>query len=100
MKAKPNMTPAKPKSTKMTRRKNTFPQSLSPFQYVFVTVVCITFFSGGVSFWISTEDRPSPQRERIFETCNSTWNMGVGAIFGLLSSKVVQDNDDDDGDNG
>jgi hypothetical protein len=49
-----------------------------------------------VSFWISTEDRPSPQQERIFETCNSTWNMGVGAIFGLLSSKVVQDDDDDD----
>ena len=98
MKAKPNMTPAKPKSTKMTR-KNTPPQSPSPFQYVFVTVVCITFFSGGVSFWISTEDRPSPQRERIFETCNSTWNMGVGAIFGLLSSKAVQDNDDDDDDN-
>jgi hypothetical protein len=49
-----------------------------------------------VSFWISTEDRPSPQQERIFETCNSTWNMGVGAIFALLSSKAVQDNDDDD----
>jgi hypothetical protein len=95
MKAKPNMTPAKPKSTKMIR-KNTPPQSPSPFHYVFATVIFLTFFSGGVSFWISTEDRLSPQRERIFETCNSTWNMGVGAIFGLLSSKVVQDNDDDD----
>ena len=95
MKAKPNMTPAKPKSTKMTR-KNTRPQSPSPFQYVFATVIFFTSLSGGVSFRISTEDRPSPQQVRIFETCNSTWNMGVGAIFGLLSSKVVQDNDDDD----
>ncbi|MEG5175950.1 hypothetical protein [Microcoleus sp. B3-D7] len=94
MKAKPNMTPAKPKSTTMTR-KNTFPQSPSPFQYVFATVIFFTLLSGGVSLRISTEDRPSPQQARIFETCNSTWNMGVGAIFGLLSSKVVQDNDDD-----
>jgi hypothetical protein len=97
MKAKPNMTPAKPKSTKMTR-KNTPPQSPSPFQYVFATVIFFTLLSGGVSFWISTEDQPSPQQARIFETCNSTWNMGVGAILGLLSSKVVQDNDDDDDD--
>ena len=95
MKAKPNMTPAKPKSTKMTR-KNTPPQSPSRFQYVFATVIFFTSLSGGVSFWISTEDRPSPQQERIFETCNSTWNMGVGAIFALLSSKAVQDDDEDD----
>ncbi|MEG3959413.1 hypothetical protein [Microcoleus sp. herbarium2] len=97
MKAKPNMTPAQPKSTKMTC-KNTPPQSPSPFQYVFATVIFFTLLSGGVSFWISTEDRPSSQQARIFETCNSTWNMGVGAIFGLLSSKVVQDDDDDDDD--
>jgi hypothetical protein len=97
MKAKPNMTPAKPKSTKMTR-KNTPPESPSRFQYVFAAVIFFTSLSGGVSFWISTEDRPSPQQVRIFETCNSTWNMGVGAIFALLSSKVVQDDDDDDDD--
>ena len=95
MKAKPNMTPAKPKSTKMTR-KNTPPESPSRFQYVFAAVIFFTSLSGGVSFWISMEDRPSPQRERIFETCNSTWNMGVGAIFALLSSKAVQDNDNGD----
>ncbi|MEG4022996.1 hypothetical protein [Microcoleus sp. S13C4] len=82
---------AKPKSTKMTPL-----QSPSPFQYVFATVIFFTLLSGGVSFWISTEDQPSPQQARIFETCNNTWNMGVGAIFGLLSSKVVQDNDDDE----
>jgi hypothetical protein len=86
---------AQPKSPKMTP-KNTPPQSLSPFEYVFATVVCITFFSGGMSFWISTEVQLSPQRERIFENCNRTWNMGVGAIFGILGGKVVQDDGDDD----
>ncbi len=86
---------AQPKPPKMIR-KNTSPKSLSPFEYVFATVVCITFFSGGISFWISTEDQLSPQRERIFENCNRTWNMGVGAIFGILGSKVVQDDDEDE----
>ncbi len=86
---------AQPKSTKLTR-KNTSPESPSPFEYVFATVVCITFLSGGMSFWISTEVQLSPQRERIFENCNRTWNMGVGAIFGILGSKVVQDDQDDD----
>lgn len=95
MKAQPNMTPAKPKPPKMIR-KNTSPQPPSPFEYVFATVVCITLLSGGMSFWISTEDQLSPQRERIFENCNRTWNMGVGAIFGILGTKAVQDDQDED----
>jgi len=91
MKAQPNMTPAKPKSPKMTP-KNTSPKSLFPFEYVFATVVCITLLSGGVSLSLSMEDQLSPQQIRIFETCKDTWNMGIGAIFGLLGSKA----DDDD----
>jgi hypothetical protein len=97
MKAKPNMTPAKPKSTKMTR-KNTPPQSPSPFQYVFATVIFLPYFLEECLSGLVPKIGHLPNK-RIFETCNSTWNMGVGAIFGLLSSKVVQDNDDDDDDN-
>ncbi len=91
MKAQPNMTSAKSKSTKMTP-KNTPPQSPSPFEKVFATVVCITLLSGGVSLLLSTEDQLSPQQASIFETSKDTWNMGIGAIFGLLGSKA----DDDD----
>ncbi len=29
------------------------------------------------------------QQNRVFETCNTTWNMGIGAIFGLLGSKAT-----------
>ncbi|MCC3434986.1 MAG: hypothetical protein JGK30_04530 [Microcoleus sp. PH2017_40_RAT_O_B] len=90
MKAQPNMTPAKPKSPKMIR-KNTSPQPPSPFEKVFAIVVCITLLSGGVSLSLSMEDRLSPQQIRIFETCKDTWNMGVGAIFGLLGSKADDD---------
>jgi hypothetical protein len=59
------------------------------FQQVFFTVVCFTIVSGGASFWLSAKDNLSPQQNRVFETCNTTWNMGIGAIFGLLGSKAT-----------
>jgi hypothetical protein len=69
------------------------------FQQVFFTVVCFTLVSGGASLWLSTKDNLSPQQNRVFETCNTTWNMGIGAIFGLLGSKATDlfpPNDDED----
>ena len=59
------------------------------FQQIFFTVVCFTLLSGGASVWLSTKDNLSPQQNRVFETCNTTWNMGIGAIFGLLGSKAT-----------
>jgi hypothetical protein len=58
------------------------------FQQIFFTVVCFTLLSGGASFRLAAKDNLSPQQNRIFETCNTTWNMGIGAIFGLLGSKA------------
>ncbi|MBD1997770.1 hypothetical protein H6G00_14225 [Leptolyngbya sp. FACHB-541] len=67
---------------------NTF--KITPeFQQVFFTVVCFTLLSGGASIWLSTKDNLSPQQTRVFENCNTTWNMGIGAIFGLLGSKAT-----------
>ena len=60
------------------------------FQEIFCTVICFTLLSGGVSFWLATKDNLSPQQNRVFETCNTTWNMGIGAIFGLLGSKATE----------
>jgi hypothetical protein len=59
------------------------------FQQIFFTVVCFTTVSGGASFWLAAKDNLSPQQNRVFETCNTTWNMGIGAIFGLLGSKAT-----------
>lgn len=59
------------------------------FQQVFFTVVCFTLLSGGASLWLADKDNLSPQQTRVFETCNTTWNMGIGAIFGLLGSKAT-----------
>lgn len=59
------------------------------FQQVFFTAVCFTLLSGGASFWLAAKDNLSPQQVRVFESCNTTWNMGIGAIFGLLGSKAT-----------
>lgn len=63
--------------------------NISPFQQVFYTVVCFTLLSGGVSICLAAQEDLSPQQIRMFETCNTTWNMGIGAIFGLLGSKAT-----------
>lgn len=60
------------------------------FQQVFFTVVCFTLLSGGASVWLAAKDNLSAQQNRVFETCNTTWNMGIGAIFGLLGSKATE----------
>jgi hypothetical protein len=68
------------------------------FQEIFLTVVALTLLSGSGSFWLATKDELSPQQNRVFETCNTTWNMGIGAIFGLLGSKatnILPSNDDE-----
>lgn len=59
------------------------------FQQVFFTVVCLTLLSGATSFNLASQANLSREQARIFETCNTTWNMGVGAIFGLLGSKAA-----------
>ena len=73
------------------------------FQQVFFTVVAFTCFSGIGAIALAPQQNPSAQETRIFEICNTTWNLGIGAIFGLLggaeppskSSRSDQENDQD-----
>ena len=65
------------------------------FQQVFFTAVCFTLLSGASSIWLSGKGNLSPEQTRVFETCNTTWNMGIGAIFGLLGSKAADLLDED-----
>ncbi len=62
---------------------------LSRFHQVFCTVVFLTLLAGGISLWLSAQPTLSPQQDRIFENAITTWQMGVGAIFGLLGSKAA-----------
>lgn len=59
------------------------------FQQVFFTVVSLTLLSGGTSFWLASQHYLTPQQNRVFESCSTTWQMGIGAIFGLLGSKAT-----------
>jgi hypothetical protein len=70
------------------------------FQYVFSTVVMLTLLSSVGSFWLADQADLSEEQARVFETCNTTWNMGIGAIFGLLGSKATDLFRSIDGDNG
>lgn len=70
------------------------------FQQVFFTVLFLTLLSGGVSCWTAAQPNPSPQQNRIFENAMTTWQIGVGAIVGLLGGKAADllQSDDDDAD--
>ena len=59
------------------------------FQQVFFTVVFLTLLSGGTSLTLAAQRDLSPHQDRIFESATTTWQMGVGAIFGLLGSKAA-----------
>lgn len=59
------------------------------FQQVFSTVLFLTLLSGGVSCWMASHPDLSPQQNRIFENAMTTWQIGVGAIVGLLGGKAT-----------
>jgi hypothetical protein len=73
----------------------------SAFQQVFFTAVCFTLLSGAGSLWLSGKGSLSPEQTRVFETCNTTWNLGITTVFGMLSAKAAglssadKSNDDD-----
>lgn len=62
---------------------------ISAFRLVFFTVLFLTLLSGGVSYGIASQRDPSPQQNRIFENAMATWQIGVGAIVGLLGGKAT-----------
>ncbi len=59
------------------------------FHEVFFTTVSLTLLSGVTSLWLSFQAPLSPQQTRVFESCSATWQMGIGAVFGLLGSKAT-----------
>lgn len=59
------------------------------FQEVFFTVLSITLLAGGASCWFAQQPELSPQQNRVFESSITTWQMGVGAIFGLLGGRAA-----------
>jgi len=64
--------------------------TLSPaFSLVFSAVLSITLGSGATSLWLGSLPDLSQYQIRNLEDSRATWNMGIGAIFGLLGSKAT-----------
>ena len=59
------------------------------FHEVFFTTVSLTLLSGVTSLWLSFQAPLSPQQTKVFESCSATWQMGIGAVFGLLGGKAT-----------
>ena len=66
------------------------------FQLVFFTVVGFTLISGTTSLCLAFQEDLSPEQNRVFESSITTWQMGVGAVFGLLGSKATELFDEED----
>ena len=65
------------------------PKAGYPFFPLLGTVLFLTLFSAGISLWMSSHEKLSPQQNRIFELSAMTWQMGTITVFGLLGGKAA-----------
>lgn len=79
----------------MNDRTNVVTQSqqivVSPvFKLVFLTVVALTVLSGATAVLMAfVGDGVKPNQQAVFESMNTAWKLGLGAIFGLLGGKTA-----------
>ncbi len=48
-----------------------------------------TLVSGITAVGIASQPQLTPQQERVFETCQTTWQTGIGAVVGLMGGKAA-----------
>ncbi len=65
------------------------PKITSTFKLVFGTVVGFTLVSGITAVGVASQPQLTPQQERVFETCQTTWQTGIGAVVGLMGGKAA-----------
>lgn len=76
-------------------------KSTSTFKLIFAAVVGFTFISGITAVVIASEPQLTSQQEQVFETCQTTWKTGIGAVVGLMGGNLLQekkDKEDKEGD--
>jgi hypothetical protein len=60
------------------------------FKLVFLSVVSLTVLSGfGATAMAFAADGAHVNQQAVFDTMNTTWKLGLGAIFGLLGGKAA-----------
>jgi hypothetical protein len=65
-------------------------KTTSAFKLVFFTVVGLTLVSGGTAVGLASQEPLTPQQVRVFESCQTTWQTGIGAVVGLLGGKAAE----------
>ena len=58
------------------------------FLVVFGTVLLLTVLALITAIILSLKPELSPHQMRLFDICCTTWQMGFGAIVGLIGGKV------------
>ncbi|MEM9215297.1 MAG: hypothetical protein AAGD25_13225 [Cyanobacteria bacterium P01_F01_bin.150] len=71
-------------------------QSPSPFAAIFTAVLALTIASGGTAYTIANRPSINEQQEEIFDHMISLCTLGSTTLIGLLSSQLLNGNDDDD----
>ena len=59
------------------------------FTTVFLSVLALSLVSLGVCTGLAIWGSESELARSLFETCETTWKMGFGAILGLLAGKAA-----------
>jgi hypothetical protein len=64
--------------------------SFTTFMLVFLTVVLLTTASGAAALVLAfATDAAHPNQQTMFESMNTAWKLGLGAIFGMLGGKAT-----------
>jgi hypothetical protein len=63
---------------------------LPAFQQILFTVLFLTTLSGGAAIGLSSQPDLTEAQKQVLGTCTATWQTGIGAIFGLLSSRATE----------
>jgi hypothetical protein len=58
------------------------------FKLLFIAVICFTFLSLLMSFFLSFQNQLSLHQTHMLEACLTIWKMGFGAIIGMLAGIV------------
>jgi hypothetical protein len=60
------------------------------FKLVFLTVVALTILSGAIAVVVAFVGKgEQPNQQALFESMNTAWKLGLGAIFCLLGGKAA-----------
>lgn len=69
------------------------PKFPSTFRLIFLTVLCLTFSSGGTAVYLANQPNISEQQVRILDSALAMWTAGSTAMIGMLSSSANNSNE-------